>query len=98
MAVGLSHVARARHVGRNRGRTPFCPLPTTQHTTNESTESTGFDVGRHRTVTDFASPETGSPGLVREEPGVKDHARRRTPSTKGRVMRNQERSQLLLVF
>ena len=52
MAVGLSHVARVRYVGRNRGRAHFCPLPTTQHTTNDLTESTGFDVGRHRTVKD----------------------------------------------
>ena len=86
----MNHVARARHVGRRRGRAHFRPLPTHQHNTTESTESTGFDVGRHGTVTDFASPETGSPGLVREEPGVIDHARRRTPGTKGRVMRNKK--------
>ena len=54
MAFGLSHVARARHVGRNRGRAHFRPLPTTQHNIDESTESTGFDVGRHRTVKDLA--------------------------------------------
>ena len=54
MAIGLSHVTSARHVGRNRGRAYFRPLPTHQHNTNESTESTGFDVGRHRTVKDLA--------------------------------------------
>ena len=54
MAFGVNHVACAPSRGGRRGRAHFRPLPTTQHTTNESTESTGFDVGRHRTVKDLA--------------------------------------------
>ena len=51
MAIGLSHVAcSARHVGKNRGRAHFCPLPTHHHGINDSTESTGFDNRRHRPV------------------------------------------------
>ena len=97
MAFGVNHVACAPSRGENRGRAHFANPPYIPTTTPPNRRSaTGFDVGRHRTVKDRESdPETGSPGLVREGPGVDDHARRRTQSIKGRVMRNRKRSQLL---
>ena len=45
MAFGVNHVAFAPSRGGRRGRAHFRPLPTTQHTTTDPTESTGSDVG-----------------------------------------------------
>ena len=98
MAFGVNHVAGAPSRGEAPGARPLPPPP---YTPTQNQRIDGEHGLRRRSTPDGAglrSPETGSPGLVREEPGVDDHARRRTPSTKGRVMRNQERSQLVLVF
>ena len=90
MAFGVNHVARAPSRGEEPGARPLRPLPTHQQQHQRIDGEHGL---RRRSTPDGEGPrgpETGSPGLVREEPGVTDHARRRTRSTKGRVMRNQE--------
>ena len=101
MAVGLSHVAGAPSRGEESGACPLLPPP------YNPTHYQRFDGGhgfRRQSTPDgegkgsLLRPEIGSPGLVREEPGVIDHAWRRTPSIKGCVMHKEKRSRLLIVY
>ena len=97
MALGVNHVAGAPSRGGAPGARPLPPPPYNPTHHHRFDGEHGF---RRRSTPDGdgpSGPETGSPGLVREEPGVMDHAWRRTQSTKGRVMR-KERSQLFLAF
>ena len=93
MAFGLT-TWRAR---TSRGEEPGARLlPPPPYTPTQNQRIDGEHGLRRRSTPDgeglLRSPETGSPGLVREGPGVIDHAWRRTPSTKGCVMHNQKRS------